>query len=266
MLQLPPHIRTVYRQRDPKKTELIAKRARKGSNELVFLEYLLTKQPRSPRVIQFIEAIPSTTKEWLILPKLRSIRDQVYLNSRGATGRVQLGWDLIEGLAYLHEHKIAHRDVKPDNLVCDDDFRLQIIDFDVAIKVEDENTEVDEYRGTKDWAAPEMGNEDGPKLMYSPIKADRWSCGCVIRCHFMVGKEDKRLSKFAAQLMMGDPHQRPSLLDWRNFLVSPISDVTKDVTQPQQDMVEADGEGMDPPDAKKLRLELDGSDVENSNP
>jgi serine/threonine protein kinase len=108
---------------------------------------------------------------WLILPKPRSIRDQVLLNSR-ATGRVQLGWGLIKGPAYLHEHKIAHRDVKPDNIICDDDFRLQIIDLDVAIKVEDESTEIDEYRGTKGRTAAEMGKEDGPRLMYSPIKAD----------------------------------------------------------------------------------------------
>ncbi|KAH8981237.1 kinase-like domain-containing protein, partial [Lactarius hatsudake] len=91
---------------------------------------------------------------------------------------------LIKGLAYLHKHRIAHRDIKPDNLVCDDVFRLKIIDFDIAIKVQDENTEVDKYcgldRGTEGWTAPEIGKEDGPTPMYSPIKADRWSCGRVL--------------------------------------------------------------------------------------
>ncbi|KAF8274283.1 hypothetical protein EI94DRAFT_1714045 [Lactarius quietus] len=70
-----------------------------------------------------------------------------FLDRRGVSGRVCL--DLIKGLAYLHEHKKAHRDVKPDNLVCEGDFCLQIIDFDVTIKVQDESTEIDEYRGTK---------------------------------------------------------------------------------------------------------------------
>ncbi|KAH9021129.1 kinase-like domain-containing protein, partial [Lactarius deliciosus] len=63
---------------------------------------------------------------------------------------------LIKGLVYLHEHKIAHRDIKPDNLVCDAVISLKIINFDVAIEVQDENTEVAKYCGTKGWTAPEM--------------------------------------------------------------------------------------------------------------
>ncbi|KAH8990350.1 kinase-like domain-containing protein [Lactarius akahatsu] len=95
------------------------------------------------------------------------------MDSCGVRGRDQLGRGLIEGLGYLHEHGIAHRDIKPCNPICDDDLCLQIIDFDVAIEVQDENTEVDEYRGTRGWTAPEMGEEDGPTGIYSPIKADR---------------------------------------------------------------------------------------------
>ncbi|KAH9077086.1 hypothetical protein EDB83DRAFT_1674015 [Lactarius deliciosus] len=82
---------------------------------------------------------------------------------------------------------------------------LKIIDFDVAIEVQDENTEVDEYHGTRDWTAPEMGEEDGPTPMYSPIKADRWPCGRVLLRHIMVGTGDNHLSKFAEHLMATIP-------------------------------------------------------------
>ena len=257
VLQLPHHILTVYRRRDRNKTELIAKLVREGSNEPDILKYLHTMRPQSPHVISFIEAIPSITTEWLILPKLHSIGDQLFMNRSGVRSRVQLGWGLIKGLAYLHEHKVAHRDIKPHNLVCDGDFRLQIIDFDVAIKVQDENTEIDEYRGTKNWTAPEMGDEEGPTPMYSPIKADRWSCGRVLLRHIMIGR-DKQLSKFADQLMANDPQQRPSLLEWPQFAALPnVASVLKDggkESRPRLDVIGVDGESMNPPDAKKPRL------------
>ena len=209
-LQLPPHIHTVFRWRDPNKTEYIAKHLRKRSNELTILEYLHTQQTWSPHIIQLIETVPSTTKEWLILPKLYSICDKILLDSRGTSGRVQLGLGLIKGLAYLHEHKIAHRDVKPDNLVFNEYFRLQIIDFDIAIQVQDENTEIGEYRGTEAWTAPEMGTGDGPTPMH---KADRWSCGRVllyITPKIMIQKEHKRFLRFIDSLVANDPQRRPT--------------------------------------------------------
>ncbi|KAH8977176.1 kinase-like domain-containing protein [Lactarius hatsudake] len=193
--KLPPHIRTVYRQSDPNKIKLIAKGLRKGSHELYLLKHIQTMQSQSLHIVPLIETFPSSTGGWIILPKYRSIHDQHLMNRVAIAVHIQLGWGLIEGLGYLHEHKIAHRDIKPDNLVCDADFSLKIIDFD-------------------GWTAPEMGEEDGPTLMHSPIKADRWLCGHVLHHHIMVGKGDKRLSKFAGQLMAKDPQQRPSLLEW----------------------------------------------------
>ena len=231
VFQLPPHLRRVYRRNDSNKTEYIAKHVRSGSNELAIHDYLRTKPYQSPHIISLIKSIPSTTREWLILPKLSSIRNQLYMKRGGVADRVRLGWGLVKGLAYLHEHKIAHRDIKPDNLVGDRHFILKIIDFDLAIKVRDENTEIVEYCGTQGWTAPEIGGQDGPAAMYSPIKADRWSCGRVLLHHIMVGMArtgDHRLLNFANELMAKDPQQRPSLLD---------------------------GESMQPPDAKRPRLE-----------
>jgi hypothetical protein len=177
------------------------------------------------------------------------------MKSGGVAGRVQLGWGLIKGLAYLHEHKITHRDVKPGNLVHDHDFVLKIIDFDIAIEVQNENAEINGYCGTKGWTAPEIGTKDRPTAMYSPIKADRWSCGRVILRHIMVGmKGDFRLSEFARELMAKDPQHRPSLHDWHKLVAPPVSEVTL-VNRCWQGVVEVDGESVKLPNAKKPRLE-----------
>jgi hypothetical protein len=72
----------------------------------------------------------------------------------------------------------------------------------------------------------------------------------------MVGKGDKRLMKFADELMANDPQQRPSLVEWGKwFALSPKDLKTGGKeTRPRQDMMEVDGEGIQPPDAKKPRL------------
>ncbi|KAH9909452.1 kinase-like domain-containing protein, partial [Fomitopsis serialis] len=87
-----------------------------------------------------------------------------------------LGHDLINGLSFLHTHGVAHRNVKPSNLVYTADYRLQIIDFDVAVYVTGEDDAVEGFCGSEGWTAPEVG--DG--CAYSTVRADRWACGRVL--------------------------------------------------------------------------------------
>ncbi|PCH38393.1 kinase-like protein, partial [Wolfiporia cocos MD-104 SS10] len=90
-----------------------------------------------------------------------------------------LSQDLAKGLTFIHKNGIAHLDIKPANLVYTDEHRLQIIDFDIAVQVKDEDDLMCGYLGTEGWMAPEIGKKDGPHPLYSPIRADRWSCGRV---------------------------------------------------------------------------------------
>ncbi|XP_066995531.2 uncharacterized protein [Anabrus simplex] len=81
---------------------------------------------------------------------------------------------LVEGLAYLHERKIAHLDIKPQNLVMMADFPdcdVKLCDFEIS-RVVLEGTEIREILGTPDYVAPEI-------LHYEPITlaADMWSLG-----------------------------------------------------------------------------------------
>lgn len=43
--------------------------------------------------------------------------------------------DIIEGLNYLHNQKIIHRDIKLQNIIIDKNNRCKIIDFGLAKKV-----------------------------------------------------------------------------------------------------------------------------------
>jgi len=143
---------------------------------------------------------------------------------------------LIKGLGFLHHLNIAHRDIKPSNLIVDKFFCLKIIDFDIAIVLEDKDEEVDEQCGTKGWIAPEVEK----KMKHSPIKADQWSCGYVILYLLGEFRIDHRLLRAnARRLKDHNPDQRPALLDLPYSLLS-----TSVVSKPTRLRIEDDGEIM----------------------
>ncbi|EJC97801.1 kinase-like protein, partial [Fomitiporia mediterranea MF3/22] len=94
-----------------------------------------------------------------------------------------LNRELIEGIAFLHRQKIAHLDIKPENLVYSvKSERLYIIDFDIAMRCKDVDEMVKVSCGTPGWSAPEiaLNNDEAPRV-FNPIRADLWSCGKVLK-------------------------------------------------------------------------------------
>jgi serine/threonine protein kinase len=144
--------------------------------------------------------------------------------------------------------RIAHRDIKPDNLVLDMNFCLKIIEFNLAMQVESEDGVVDGQCGTEGWMAPEMEG----KSRYSPIKADRWSTGQVV-LHLLdqSRKEDKVLRRIAKDLTARNPEWRPSMLQ----VVSDAAKITveRKVARSFQDTLKVDGENVMPA-TKKLKV------------
>jgi serine/threonine protein kinase len=202
-LQMPSHIPTVYRRSDPSK-KFIAKKVHEESNELDILKHLNTTWLKSKHIISLHEWFQTQSILWAILPKM------VALTGCRLHGKVaQVGWGLIDGVAYLHKLFISHGDIKPSNLVVDSNFSLKIIDFDVAMQLDSEDEVVEDQCGTKGWMAPEIEEMS----MYSPIKADRWSTGKVLD-YLLVkfNEEDVVLRTTARKLIAPNPEQRPSML------------------------------------------------------
>lgn len=84
---------------------------------------------------------------------------------------------ILEGLEYLHYHKIIHRDIKGANVLVGNDGTCKLADFGSARKtfhVQD-RSQVKSLKGTTNWMAPEVMQQEG----YGRF-ADVWSFGCLL--------------------------------------------------------------------------------------
>ena len=63
--------------------------------------------------------------------------------------------NVIIGLRYLHNNNILHRDVKPENLIFDNKGYINLADFGISKKIEN-NKSIKERSGTPGYLSPEI--------------------------------------------------------------------------------------------------------------
>lgn len=88
---------------------------------------------------------------------------------------------ILEGLAYLHQKHIWHRDLKGDNILVDADGICKISDFGISKQTADAYDsfgQATNMKGSVFWMAPEVIHSDNERT-YSG-KVDIWSLGCVV--------------------------------------------------------------------------------------
>ena len=123
---------------------------------------------------------------------------------------------LFEAVKFMHDHGVAHLDLKPQNIMIPLDYGpLTIIDFSLAVRVTGLGQMFTGLVGTEGYIAPEVN-----QMTYNPIRADLWSSGRVIEelctmCDQSPGR--RRLLEIASLLMDDDPEKRPTMyqvLQW----------------------------------------------------
>ena len=83
---------------------------------------------------------------------------------------------IIQGIKYIHEQNIVHRDIKLENLLIDLNNNVKICDFGIGRKIKNKNQLLHDQCGTLMYMAPEIllsSKEKG----YEPFPVDIWSSG-----------------------------------------------------------------------------------------
>ncbi|KAF7531929.1 hypothetical protein G7054_g8454 [Neopestalotiopsis clavispora] len=87
---------------------------------------------------------------------------------------------LFEGLQYLHDLGITHRDIKPQNIFLDAMDNIKLGDFGVSrVARNGDVTTLETFTGTHGHMAPEVLRAENQATSYTD-KADIWALGCVI--------------------------------------------------------------------------------------
>lgn len=120
---------------------------------------------------------------------------------------------LLDGLAYIHGQRVAHRDLKMENVMTDAEGRVRLVDFGLARRVDEQHvgTPCCSARvGSKAYMAPEMWKGG----YYDPMAADVWSFGMVVyafwhQSHIInqANDDDVRFVKYSLLLEVATPSE-----------------------------------------------------------
>lgn len=90
--------------------------------------------------------------------------------------KIQILYQVAQGLHYLHSQHLSHRDLKPDNILVSNGGEIKIADFSYV--TEDQRSS--SLCGTPNYMPPEVITGFLRKdISYSPLGSDLWTFGCL---------------------------------------------------------------------------------------
>ncbi|KAG2760952.1 hypothetical protein PC129_g9044 [Phytophthora cactorum] len=184
-------------------------------------EIAIMKKLNHPNVLRLYEVMddPKMNKLFLVLEYMKHgdmLSFQKKKNPQGTLENLRdrdlhsVFLQVILGLAYLHEQKIVHGDIKPQNLLVGEKDVVKIADFGISQSLYGSKQKIADVAGTPAFMSPEMctGEE------YSGQLADVWALGATI---FMLKFGNPPfLAKSAMQMferIQNDPLVFPAAID-----------------------------------------------------
>jgi len=215
---------TVYKAKDKKTGDLLAlKKIRledqaEGIPSTAIREIALLKQLRHNNIVKLYDVVHTERKLTLVFEYLDQDLKKHLDTCENGLDPAQVKsflYQLLDGIAYCHQHRVLHRDLKPQNLLINMEGELKLADFGLArafgIPVRSYTHEV----VTLWYRAPDvlLGSQN-----YS-TQVDIWSVGCIFaemvngRPLFPGSSEQDQLLKIFKLLGTPTPQSWPGIAE-----------------------------------------------------
>lgn len=186
-------------------------------------EIRYASQLNHPNIARLLDSGETDYLLWFVMPYVHgeNLRQTLRRERRIPIDRAaRLGCEVLDALGYAHEHGIAHRDIKPDNIVLSPDGAV-LVDLGIARAIaqsgEDRVTRSGFVVGTEEYMSPEqaMGAPDVDG------RTDIYSLGVVL-FEAMTGRPPFSSPSAAAVLDMQQHQPAPDLQKLRAEVPKPL--------------------------------------------
>eukprot|EP01102_Stenamoeba_stenopodia_P011217 TRINITY_DN3429_c0_g1_i1.p1 TRINITY_DN3429_c0_g1~~TRINITY_DN3429_c0_g1_i1.p1 ORF type:complete len:295 (+),score=56.58 TRINITY_DN3429_c0_g1_i1:221-1105(+) len=247
----------VYKAKNRETGEIVAlKRIRLESEDegvpcTAIREISLLKELKHPNIVRLYDVIHTDKKLTLVFEYLDQDLKKYLDECRGEippAAQKSLFYQLLKGIAFCHQHRVLHRDLKPQNLLINRKGELKLADFGLARAFGIPTRSYSHEVVTLWYRAPDVLL--GSRKYSTPI--DIWSAGCIF-AEMATGKPlfpgstvQDELQKIFTK--MGTPNEEmwPSIIelpDFKNvrdgpqYPLQPIQNVVPGLSEQSYDLL-----------------------------
>ncbi|THH32530.1 hypothetical protein EUX98_g1665 [Antrodiella citrinella] len=134
-----------------------------ADRKMMLKEVAIWSRLQHPNVLSLYGACLEATTPFLVMRHCKFGNVCSYLKGTPGASKIDLSYDIVAGLSYLHYKNIVHADLKGVNVLVGDDHHAVLTDFGLSLALDDFRTRTAHSRsrtdgatqGTLRWMAPE---------------------------------------------------------------------------------------------------------------
>jgi len=109
-----------------------------------------------PAVVTIFSVLDETDPPAIVMEFVEGFPLDHFAAQLSASQKAHLLREIARGLAVAHERGLIHRDLKPENIIVGPDMRPRILDFGLAVSLDEAAAQTGRFEGTPLYASPEQ--------------------------------------------------------------------------------------------------------------